>query len=142
MLEFGLLLWLVDVLAGLGKLTKGLSIISGVAVFAILFIYMVSTDIDARTKEEQDEFRLRTAKAVVGAIITCIILSLITVIIPSRDTMNTMIGLHAADTVLELESTQKALGEMGDLAIKGSSVINKLLDQYLEEPVDAEVTSD
>lgn len=132
MAGFIFILWLLDALSGL-DVAANLSVGLGCVLIIVSLIgYFIESDLNSYTDEEEAARKLSLKQFIRRCTVGITCAAVITVAVPSRDTMDKMVLLYAADTALELEVTQKALDGMGDLAVKGSSAINKLLDSYLE----------
>lgn len=138
MSDFILILWGIDVLSYLKITSEGLIIGSIVAFIVSHVVYFISDDLNRYTWEEKEVRKNRLSFVNKSAVIVSIVSMLVGAVIPTPSTMEKMAIVYAADVALELDSTQKALDGMGELAVKGSSALNKLLDTYLETPVEGE----
>lgn len=136
MTDFIIILWAIDALASFNAFISVAPIVIAIVCLVARALSHVIVE-DVYAAEEADRWHKKINEKGASAIkwlLGLFVLFFLSFAIPSKDTMEKMAIIYAADTALELEATQKALGNMGDLAIKGSSALNKLLDNYLKEP--------
>lgn len=136
------LLYFINIANSLNTVTMILSIISfavgGIAVFAYFIARMAASnrkdpEYESAQYKEWCGYRATWLTLLRYAIPIFVVLSVVTVIIPSYDTMNKMLALHVTGEVAEQISSIEGANALPEKTIQA---LDKMLSEYIEEPTE------